>query len=772
VNEIEALLEKPVFQALGWALFHFLWQGALVGLGMLATNVALKKRAAETRYAAACVALVLLLVLPVVTFWVVLSSTPEAAGRVAAAVEVGGAQERTRAEYYVAEPVVVAGDESRDVEAAEPPITLAALISSARSRFASLLPWMISIWLLGVLVLSGRFIGGLVVAERLKRAQNGPIPRHWQVRFSDIARRLHVARPVRLCQSALVQVPTVIGWLRPVVLLPASALTGLSPEQLEALLAHELAHIRRHDYLVNILQTAAETLLFYHPAVWWVSGQARVERENCCDDLAVRACGDVLIYARALAELESIRHGAPEMAMAASGGSLIRRIERLIGMKPSISRHRFAPSLAALGVLVMVPILMAGAGGAMARHSTGADAAVSSINAGSVNRGSSVAVDAGVPGQGSQNEAEGDQVVLEVNATAPSVEGTTAMEPDEPAAATSNRVSTAGSDGGAQSQDARSYVDEMVAAGLKNLSVEDLVRLKTAGVTADYIRALKQAGLDDLSIRRIAELSLQRVTPDYIKEMSDSGYPKLSARDLISLKIQGVTAEYIKSMVSLYPDLSIRMIIEMKIQGVDPDYVRDIASAGYDHLSARDIVSLKIQGVTPAYIKEMKSIGLDDLSARNVVGLKVQGVTPEYIREMQSIGADGKSSRELISMKVAGLTPEYVRAMRDAGLGTLTVRDLISMGIQGVTPDYVKQMKAAGLDNLSARQVIEMRIQGVDADYVKALKSAGYPNLSVREVIEFKIYGIDPQFIRRMQEHGFKNLTARQVIQLKLAGID
>jgi len=106
---------------------------------------------------------------------------------------------------------------------------------------------------------------------------------------------------VRLLISALVQVPTVIGWLRPVVLVPVGALSGLPAEYLEALLLHELAHVRRHDYLVNILQSVAEALLFYHPAVWWVSGHIRAERELCCDDVAVAVSGDALTYARALA---------------------------------------------------------------------------------------------------------------------------------------------------------------------------------------------------------------------------------------------------------------------------------------------------------------------------------------------------------------------------------------------------------------------------------------------------------------------------------------
>jgi beta-lactamase regulating signal transducer with metallopeptidase domain len=173
-----------------------------------------------------------------------------------------------------------------------------------------------------------------------------------------------VSRPVRLCQSLLVEVPTVIGWLRPVILVPVRALTGLAPQQLEALLAHELAHIRRHDYLVNLLQTIVETLLFYHPAVWWVSHQVRVERENCCDDMAVAACGDVLVYARALAELEQLRTGGgdtPALAVAASGGSLMERVGRLVKLPPPRT-HRSSSWLAGLSTIVAILCVWAGAG--------------------------------------------------------------------------------------------------------------------------------------------------------------------------------------------------------------------------------------------------------------------------------------------------------------------------------------------------------------------------------------------------------------------------
>jgi len=178
------------------------------------------------------------------------------------------------------------------------------------------------LWLIGAVTFWVRLVGGWMVAARMRSMLVRPAPAEWQQTISRLGGRIGLSRPVRLLRSALVQVPTVVGWLRPVVLMPVGALSGLPTEQVEALLLHELAHIRRHDYLVNILQSVAEALLFYHPAVWWVSGHIRAERELCCDDVAVAASGDVLIYAQALVELESHRPAHLHAAVTANGGSL------------------------------------------------------------------------------------------------------------------------------------------------------------------------------------------------------------------------------------------------------------------------------------------------------------------------------------------------------------------------------------------------------------------------------------------------------------------
>ncbi len=152
----------------------------------------------------------------------------------------------------------------------------------------------------------------------------------WQEALKRLARELRISRPVMLLESYLTEAPVTLGYFAPVILVPAGVLAGFPAAQMEAILLHELAHIRRHDYLVNVLQRAVEALLFYHPAVWWFSHVMRVERENCCDDAVVSIHGNAHAYASALAALEQTRWGGKEPALAATGGSLVKRIRRLL----------------------------------------------------------------------------------------------------------------------------------------------------------------------------------------------------------------------------------------------------------------------------------------------------------------------------------------------------------------------------------------------------------------------------------------------------------
>ena len=346
MNGVDLVLGRPLADALGWALLHSLWQGALIGLIAAAALAALRGAAANVRYLVASVALLLTLALPAATAW-----TRYAAG--------------------VAEPVVrasaggavvpAAGTQVPDGPRQPIPTRDDAAGAPIAGNVERWLPLAVLIWLVGVAVLSLRLISGWAVAQRLRVHQTSAAPPALERLLEPLCRRLHVRRPIRLRVSGAVDVPTVIGWLRPMLLVPASALAGLSPDQLSAILAHELAHVRRHDYLVNLLQSVVETLLFYHPAVWWISRRVRVEREHCCDDLAVAVSGDPVQYARALASLEEQRGGHRAFALAASGGSLVSRVRRLLGAPAPHDRRSPAVLAAFAAVAIFVVAVTAGA---------------------------------------------------------------------------------------------------------------------------------------------------------------------------------------------------------------------------------------------------------------------------------------------------------------------------------------------------------------------------------------------------------------------------
>jgi beta-lactamase regulating signal transducer with metallopeptidase domain len=288
---------------LGWVLLHFIWQGGLIAGALWLPLAALPRGRAEARYAACCAALGALLLAPVLTLAGLWSARSES---------IAAAQPGSLAPGW---------------------FFLALLLA----------------WALGSALMMLRLAFGLRQLRRLvERAE--PAPADWQRALARLAQQLGLRRSVRLLVSLHVDAPLMLGWWRPAVLVPLAALSSLPPLYLEALLAHELAHVRRFDFLVNVLQCCVEAVLFYHPAVHWVSRRMREEREHCCDDLAISVSGSALGYARALTEMEALRAPIPELAPSSNGGSLMLRIERILH-RPDHSSPRKA-YLSAGGLLV------------------------------------------------------------------------------------------------------------------------------------------------------------------------------------------------------------------------------------------------------------------------------------------------------------------------------------------------------------------------------------------------------------------------------------
>jgi len=612
-------LSPTVMHSLGWALLHFLWQGTAVA-ALAAVLMTLCYRA-SSRYVLAVGALVVMLAAPVATF------------------------------VFITDTGVAPADSSSVAE--RQPTATSGIVTRASSGFSRLspspsaLPWLVEAWLLGVAFFSLRSAGGFLLLERERRKQSDSVSARVLEVCQTLQRRLGLDRTIRYCECAWLQAPAVIGWFRPIVLLPVTALTGLSEEQLQLVIVHELAHIQRLDPFVNVFQISVETLFFYHPAVWWLNKRIRAEREHCCDDVAVALCGNPVEYARALTLMEEWRT-APALAMAANRGPLSERIFRVLGLK-SIGVGTRGIGLTG-GLLCLTAALVAG------NALLGIAYPKPIVHAGQIALGHF----------GWAAPASPQSAPAPAGASSPAAKPSPARPQAAPQPA-------------AQAAPSGSYIDGMKAAGIGDLTVDQLIAMKIQGVTPEYVRGLHEQGL----------------------------HP--NADELVSMRIQGVTPEYIHDLrgLGLNPDGD--QIVAMKIQGVDAAYVRGLKDAGVQP-GMDQLIAMRIQGVTPGYVRGLHEQGLQP-NADELVSMRIQGVTPEYIRDIRALGFK-PTADQCIAMRIQGVTSEYIKALQAAGF-KFDVDDAIRAKIQDITKEFIDRAVKHGFQNLSLDKLIHLKQMGV-----------------------------------------------------------
>jgi beta-lactamase regulating signal transducer with metallopeptidase domain len=614
-------LTAPISQAIGWALLHLIWQGAIVA-GILAAALALlRQKSANTRYAFACAALALLPLLAVVTAW----------------------------RCY--EPLPMPSDGPISLRASSLPADVAkavavqaakTMVVSAGDLARSALPYVVLTWLAGVTILSIRLFVGLSRVQRLA-ARAVPASVEWESTLRRLSHALGLRYAVALLETASAEVPTVVGWLRPVILLPASALSGLSAEQIEMLLAHELAHIRRNDFFINVLQSVVETLMFYHPAAWWISSRIRVEREHCCDDLAVEVCGNPVQYARALTRLEELRSTRSGLAVAANGGSLVGRIRRLVGapIDATASASRW---FAALGVLAIVAVVLS------------------------------------VPTLPARADREQPQPAK------PSTPAAVPPAPAQPKAAHSTIDVTPQP---AQPDDADTADDP--DDGPPDVVVTPAVSPRVpVQVTAPVARSGVVVATP--AVAPIARaMALVTPTPDVSATFAVA--PEIA--EAVRGGVEGALAgqkHLNRRTFGASGKLTVDELIELRNAGVTPEFIAEIRGAGLNDLTLGDIVMLAMQGVRASYIKDLRAAGVEINTAADALGLRMMNVTTKYVQQMSDAGFRNLTRRDLMELRAAGVTPAFIKAIGDAGYKDLSARDLIRLASHGVSPEFIKEM--------------------------------------------------------------------------------
>jgi beta-lactamase regulating signal transducer with metallopeptidase domain len=304
MENLTQFLPQEIIHAIGWTVLHSLWQALIVSALAGILLLTLRKKPSSYCYWVANLALFGVLIWAAITFCHLLSEQDSSA---------------LQTSFFNGSPY-------------EKPSFKVALKSFFAGYFQMHLPLIVVLWLLGESIFTIRLFGGLYYLQRLQYSQLKPLGAEWQLKVERLSEGIQLKKTVQIAESLLARSPMVIGWMKPIILMPFGAINNLSVQQVEAVIAHELAHIKRNDYLLNLIQSVIETLFYFNPAVWWISSQIRTERENCCDDMAVSLVGNSLAYAKALASLQEIQHTAPAFALrfSKSKNQLLNRVQRIL----------------------------------------------------------------------------------------------------------------------------------------------------------------------------------------------------------------------------------------------------------------------------------------------------------------------------------------------------------------------------------------------------------------------------------------------------------
>ncbi len=644
---------------LAWSLLHFVWQGAAIAA--LAAALLFVFRKPDARYLIGIGALALMFLSFAATFALVDGAAGD--GQTTSAARAPAAA--------LASP---------NPDAIANPATMLAGSQAAISSEDFL--WVARLWLVGVCVLALRIAFGLFVLEQVRRRNLVELPPELVARFRALQARLGIHRLVRYCECPRIGVPAVIGFFRPIVLLPLRALTGLTPEQLEAVIAHELGHIKRFDVAVNFLQVIAETLFFFHPAVWWLNRRIRADREDCCDDVAVGACGESVGYARALASMATWRE-VPALAMASTGGPVAARVARLLGIRAQRDETRTANVFTA--TLVLATALIAGT------ISVGLVKPAFAENA-TIAQKAEEAMEAAVAAEAAE-ATEAVEAPEDLEPTAP------VEEPEAPEAFVEPVAALA---------PLAPMVPLAPLAPLAPLGPPtQLHPTPVAPATVPTPTPAPAPFADPIPVPapNASVAPAPKTANSYIEEMKLAGLENLDADMLVAFKNQDIKIEFVNEMRKVDVKVDANVVLAMKVHGITSDYVQGIRKLGFNP-DAQEIVAMKVHGIGGDYVNDMRKLGFEP-EAQELIAMKVHDVNPAYVKEMRAAGFE-PTAQELIQMKVHDVTPELQKTFARSGYN-LSVSQLVEAKVMGVTPAFIEQVRAHGFKDLSIHQLIQLK---------------------------------------------------------------
>jgi beta-lactamase regulating signal transducer with metallopeptidase domain len=551
---------------------------------------------------------------------------------------------------------------------------------------STLVNWALVIWLAGAVLLLFRLLVGFMSTSMLTRGAVEFKDEKLVELFSSLLTELQLKGRARLLRSERTLMPIVCGVLRPVVLLPASA-DDWPEERSRMVLLHELTHVTRRDCLTQMLAQAACAFYWFNPFVWHAARRLRVEREQACDDYVLSIGTRPSDYAHHLLEIARYlqEHSVFQWSQTTTV-AMARRSQlegRLLAILSKEGKRRAMSQLMTVGITALVFVLflslavvrptISGAQNpqlsenALQKETNAAEKSRDRLSPTTLSELKEEATTEGAAPQSlsatQANDADADELsqakILNGAQVNPNVEQSLKT-------GTAHNISVEVADVAPPQPES--------FPGPESFPTPPAM-LESAPPVIPFIKAKYQE-------ERKAEAPGN--SEDFIDEMASVGYTNLSIKELVNLKSSGVTAAYVRSLRAIgISNLLPKEISGMSVNGVTPTFIEAIRNAGYKDLTAKDFVSFRVHGITPESINRLRKAGYGDISARQLIDFTVHQVTPEFISAMRAVGFGNLSAKEIVSLRIYGITPEFVREARKR-LGDLTVKQLISLKIDGL----------------------------------------------------------------------------------------
>jgi beta-lactamase regulating signal transducer with metallopeptidase domain len=528
---------ETIIRALCWTLLHSLWQGLILAVVAGAVMLLTKRAPSSTRYGVLGILVLGFLAVSGYTFFRELGSPVTATPPIVLhAAPVNG---------IVGASPVAAQDQPAQTTGVEQ-------LVQYFNTHASIV---VVIWFIVFLARFVKLLSGVVYAQRVRHYRTNPVPAEWQDRLTALVERLKISRPVRLLESALIKVPVAVGWLKPVILVPVGMLAQLSADQVESILLHELAHISRRDYLFNLVQNLVDTLFFFNPALLWVSSLIRTERENCCDDVAIRETRSRRQLIEALVSFHEYQQSTRGYVLGFAGqkNGMVKRVERIVH-KQNHSLNAGERLLLMGGVLLLCGAFITVNGGGAA-----------------------------------------ERILIK---TEKPLELKTTPEPPAPAALTPQVVQ--------KIKPAKVHVTfhadttKPTSLSSDSTNIDLIIKAHDHGVTSEFLADLKKLGYT-VSLEQAIRLMDHGVSVDFLQSIQKEGFGLIPLDKAVRLVDHGVSVDFIRRIRAVgFPNLTLDQAVKLVDHGVSSDFIEQWKKKTGTQLALEDYIKLQDAGIDPS----------------------------------------------------------------------------------------------------------------------------------------------------------------------------